>query len=64
MLHGKCWRTVLTHELLTYQRSERVRFLIQKQRVGKYIPYEALYMWYCVYYLYTETFTILVAFLF
>ena len=36
MLHGKCWRTVLTHELLTYQRSERVRFLIQKQRVGKY----------------------------
>ena len=36
MLHGKCWRTVFTHELLTYQRSERVRFLIQKQRVGKY----------------------------
>ena len=40
-----------------------VRFLIQKQRVGKYgMP--ALSMWYCVYCIHTETFIILVAFLF
>ena len=29
-----------------------------------YIPYKALYMWYCVYCMHTETVIILVAFLF
>ena len=41
ILHGKCWRTVFTHELLTYQKSNEwaqrtSKFLIQKQRVRKY----------------------------
>ena len=38
----------------TSERSERVRFLIQKQRVGKYRT-PALYRWYCVYCIHTET---------
>ena len=42
----------------TSERSERVRFLIKKQRVRKYR------MWYCVYYIHTETFIILPAFYF
>ena len=58
MLHGKCWRTVFTHELLTYQRSERYK---NNEWVN---TVEALYMWYCVYYIHIETFIILVAFLF
>ena len=46
----------------TSERSERVRFLIQKQRVGKYGT-PALSMWYCVYCIHTKTFIILLAFL-
>ena len=41
---------------------ERVRFLIQKQRVRKYRTKH--FPWYCVYYKHTETVIILAAFLF
>ena len=47
----------------TSERSQGVRFLIQKQLVCKNRT-PALYMWYCVYCIDTETFIILVAFLF
>ena len=37
ILHGKCWRTLCWRiRNRTSERSERVRFLIQKQRVRKY----------------------------
>ena len=42
---------------------ERVRFLIQNQRVRKYRT-AALSIRYCVYFIHTETFIILAAFLF
>ena len=57
LAYGIYTRVVFVSEI------ERVRFLIQKQRVGKYRT-PALYMWYCVYCIHTETFIILVAFLF
>ena len=54
-LRTSCWRI----RNRTSERSERVRFLIQKQRVRKYRT-----KWYGVYYIHTETFINLAAFLF
>ena len=49
-----CWR--IRNRMSEHR--ERVRFLIRKQEVRIY-PHKALSMWYCVYYVHTETFIIL-----
>ena len=54
-----CWRI----RNRTSEHWERVRFLIRKQEVRIY-PHKALSMWYCVYYVHTETFIILEVFFF
>ena len=63
LAYGIYARVVDVSEIETSERSERVRFLIQKQRVRKYrtkhFPCGIV-----VYYIHTETFIILAAFLF
>ena len=52
MLHEKCGHTVFTHELLTYgNRTSEISDTKNSDCV-----YKALFMWYCVYYIHTETF--------
>ena len=53
-LRMSCWR--IRNRMSEHQ--EQVRFLIRKQEVRIY-PHKALSMWYCVYYVHTETFIIL-----
>ena len=53
-LRMSCWR--IRNRMSEHR--ERVRFLIRKQEVRIY-PHKALSMWYCVYYVHTETFIIL-----
>ena len=59
ILHGKCWHTVFTHKLLTYQKLYKWG---QWTKTSAYIPNKALSMWCCVYFVHTETFIILATF--
>ena len=61
-LHGKRWRMVFTHKLLMYQKPYKWgqwMSEISDTKTSAYIPYKALSMWCCVYFVRTETFIIL-----
>ena len=63
ILHGKCWHTVFTHKLLRCQKSYKWgQWTSEISKKSAYIPCKALSMWYCVYFVHTETFIILAAF--
>ena len=64
-LHGKCWHTVFMHKLLMYQKPYKWgqwTSEISDTKTSAYIPYKALSMWCCVYFVHTETFIILATF--
>ena len=60
ILHEKCGRMVFTHKLLTYQKSNEWAQRTSEISNTKHSDcvYKALSMWYCVYYIHTETLVI------